>query len=147
MDVQENKRVVMEGYQMFRNGDITHLLERCHDDAVWIEPEAENVPFAGRYDGIAEIAGFFQALDLAVETVRFEPKDVVAEGDKVVVTGEGTWLCRQTGRSYDSPWVHVFTMRDGKVAKFQSFQDTAAAERAFRPEPPGQAAAGTPLHH
>lgn len=147
MNAQENKRIVMEGYQMFRNGDIPHLLERYHDDAVWIEPEAENVPFAGRHNGKAEIAQFFQTLDREAEALRFEPKDFIAEGDKVVVTGEATWLCRQTGRSYDSPWVHLFTLRDGKVATFQSLHDTAAAERAFRPEQPGQASAGAPLHH
>jgi ketosteroid isomerase-like protein len=34
MDAQENKRVVMEGYQMFQSGDIPQLLEHYHDDAL-----------------------------------------------------------------------------------------------------------------
>ncbi|MFC5459747.1 nuclear transport factor 2 family protein [Massilia niabensis] len=147
MDAQENKRIVMEGYRMFQAGDIPHLLERYHDDALWIEPDAENIPFAGKHQGKAEIARFFQQLDECAEALRFEPKEFIAEGDKVVVTGEATWLARNTGRSYDSPWVHVFTLRDGKVAHFQSFHDTAAGERAFRPEQAGQTAAGAPLHH
>jgi hypothetical protein len=29
--------------------------------------------------------------------------------------------------------VHIFTIRDGKVARFHQFNDTAAAERAYRP--------------
>lgn len=149
MDAQENKRLVMEGYQMYQKGDIPHLLERYHDDAVWIEPEVEHVPFAGQFHGKAEIARFFKSLDDAAQALRFEPKEFIAEGDKVVVTGEATWLVRQTGRTYDSPWVHVFTVRDGKVARFQDFHDTAAGERAYRPDQPGQAGAGTgaPLHH
>ena len=148
MNAQENKRVVMEGYQMFQNGDIPHLLERYHDDAVWIEPEAENVPFAGKHNGKAEIAQFFQTLDAEAQALRFEPRQFIAEGDTVVVTGEATWLAKHTGRSYDSPWVHVLTMRDGKVAQFQSYNDTAAGERAFRPDQPGQGAGvGAPLHH
>ena len=147
MDAQENKRIVMEGYRMFQSGDIPHLLERYHDDAVWIEPDAENIPFAGKHNGKAEIARFFQQLDECAQAVRFAPKEFIAEGDKVVVTGEATWLAKNTGRSYDSPWVHVFTLRDGKVARFESFHDTAAGERAFRPDQQGQAAAGTPLHH
>jgi len=147
MNAQENKRIVIEGYQLFQAGDIPHLLERYHDDALWIEPEAEYVPFAGRHNGKAEIAQFFQTLDAEAQALRFEPKEFIAEGDKVVVIGEATWLCKQTGRSYDSPWVHVFSLRDGKVARFESFQDTAAGERAFRPDQPGQAAAGAPMHH
>ena len=148
MDAQENKRLVMEGYRMFQSGDIPHLLERYHDDALWIEPEVENVPFAGRHNGKAEIARFFEQLNESAQAVRFEPKEFIAEGDKVVVTGEATWLARHTGRTYDSPWVHVFTLRDGKVALFQSYHDTAAGEKAFRPAQPGQAAGvGEPLHH
>jgi ketosteroid isomerase-like protein len=147
MNAQENKRLVMEGYQMFQNGDIPRLLERYHDDALWIEPDAEHVPFAGKHTGKAEIARFFQTLDQSVQALRFEPKDFIAEGDKVIVSGEATWLVRNTGRSFESPWVHIFTLRDGKVASFQSYQDTAAAERAFRPDQPGQTSAGVPLHH
>ena len=148
MDAQENKRLVMEGYQMFRNGDISQLLERYHDDALWIEPDAEHVPFAGKHNGKAAIARFFQQLNEQAEALRFEPKECIAEGDKVVVTGEATWLARSTGRSYDSPWVHVFTLRDGKVARFESYHDTAAGERAFRPEQVAQAGTtGAPLHH
>jgi len=147
MNAQDNKRIVTEGYQLFQAGDIPHLLERYHDDALWIEPDAEYVPFAGRHNGKEEIARFFRTLDAEAQALRFEPKEFIAEGDKVVVIGEATWLCKQTGRSYDSPWVHVFTLRDGKVARFESFQDTAAGERAFRPDQPGQAAAGAPMHH
>lgn len=149
MDAQENKRLVMEGYQMFQKGDIPHLLERYHDDAVWIEPESEHVPFSGRHNGKAEIARFFKSLDDAAQAIRFEPQEFVAEGDKVIVTGEATWLVRQTGRTYDSPWVHVFTLRDGKVARFQDYHDTAASDRAYRPDQPGQAGAGagSSLHH
>lgn len=63
------------------------------------------------------------------------------ENKRVVMEGY------QPGRTYDSPWVHVFPLRDGKVARFQDYHDTAAGERAYRPGLPGQAAAGAPLHH
>jgi len=147
MDAQENKRLVMEGYQMFQRGDIQQLLERYHDDALWIQPEVEHVPFSGPYTGKAEIAQFFKSLDEAMQALRFEPKEFIAEGDKVVVSGDASWLVKATGRSYDSPWVHVFTLRDGKISRFVNYQDTAAGERAFRPDQPGQAAAGMPMHH
>lgn len=147
MNTAENKQLVMEGYRLFQSGDIRSLMERYHDDAEWIGPESEFVPFAGRFHGKAGIAEFFTKLDANAQALRFEPQQVIAEGDKVVVTGEATWLAKPTGRSYDSPWVHVFTIRDGKVARFQSYLDTAAGEKAFRPDQPAQAAAAAPLHH
>ena len=65
MDVQENKRLVMEGYQMFKSGDIPRLLESYQDDALWIEPEVENVPLSGLHKGKTAIAQFFKELDNA----------------------------------------------------------------------------------
>ena len=147
MDAQENKRVVMEGYQMFQSGDIPQLLDRCHDDAAWIDPEVEHVSFSGAHQGKADIACYFKTLDEDAQALRFNPKEFIAEGDKVIVTGEATWLSRLTGRTYEGSWVHVFTMRDGKIARFENYFDTAAAERAFRPDQPGQAGAGAALHH
>jgi uncharacterized protein len=147
MDTQENKRVVMEGYQMFQSGDIPQVLARCHDDAAWIEPDVEHVSFSGAYQGKAGIARYFQILNEDAQVVRFAPREFIAEGDKVIVLGEGAWRSRLTGRTHEGPWVHVFTMRDGKIARFENYFDTAAAERAFRPDQPGPAETGAPLHH
>lgn len=147
MDIQESKKLVAEGYRLFQNGDIRNLLELYHDDAEWIGPESEFLPFSGSFHGKQGITQFFTKLDAAAQAVRFEIKQIIAEGDTVVVRGESTWLARATGRSYDNPWVHVLTLRDGKVAQLQSYYDTAPGERAFRPEQPGQASAAAPLHH
>ena len=147
MNTQENKQVVIEGYRDYQNGDIQNLLGRYHDDAEWCAPESELIPFSGNFHGKSGIAQFFGKLDAAVQTIRFEPQQFIAEGDKVVVTGEASWLAKPTGRTYDSPWVHVFTLRDGKVARFEAFYDTAASERAFQPGATGQQSAASELHH
>jgi ketosteroid isomerase-like protein len=102
------------------------LLDRYHEDAEWIAPESELVPFSGNFYGKSGIAQFFAKLDAAVQTIRFKTKQFIAEGD-TVVTGEGNWLAKPTGRHYDSVWVHVFTLRDGKVARFEGrFQEPTA---------------------
>jgi ketosteroid isomerase-like protein len=147
MSAAENKTLVMEGYRQFQSGDIAHLLERYHDDAEWTGPESDLTPFAGKFHGRQGIAQFFQKLGDSVQTIRFQPLTVVAEADQVVVTGEASWLVKSTGRRYDTAWVHVFTMRDGKVAAFQSYYDTAACEKAFQPGSGAQASAAAPLHH
>ncbi|SDE02124.1 hypothetical protein SAMN05428966_106379 [Massilia sp. PDC64] len=147
MDAQGNKQLVMEGYRLFQNGDIPGMLAYAHDDAAWIAPDAEAVPFAGSFHGKAEVGRFFSELLKAMQPTRFVIKDVIAENDKVVVLGEAMWLVRSTGRSYDSQWVHVFTMRDGKFIRVDSLYDTASAEHAFRPDRPDVMAAATALRH
>ena len=147
INTQQNKQVVAAGYRDFQGGNIQKLLERYHDDAEWSTPESDVVPFSGTFHGKSGIAQFFAKLNDAVQTIRFEPKQFIAEGDKVVVTGDASWLAKPTGRTYDSPWVHVLTLREGKVARFEAYYDTAASERAFQPGQPGQPSAATGLHH
>jgi uncharacterized protein len=146
MNAQENKQLVMQGYRLFQSGDIRKLMDLYHDDADWISPDSEYTPYAGSYHGKQGIGQFFAKLDAAVQPVLFEARQFIAEGDTVVVTGDATWIAKSTGRRFDNPWVHVFTMRDGKVARFQAYHDTAPGDRAFHPELAATAAA-VPLHH
>jgi ketosteroid isomerase-like protein len=147
MDAQQNKQRVQESYRLFQNGDIQGILERCHDDAEWLSPDSDVMPFAGSFHGKPGIAEFFSKLDATLQAVRFEPREFIAEGDKVVVLGQASWHAKPTGRRFDVPWVHVFTMRDGKVARFEAFTDTAAGERALRPDQAARPSAGSTLHH
>lgn len=143
MSSQDNKQLVMQGYQKFQNKDIAGLLELFTDDIEWIGAKAEELPFAGEYHGKNEVSQYFAQLDQAQEAQQFEPQQFIAEGDNVVVTGQARWTVKSTGQTYDNPWVHVFTIRDGKVARFQQYNDSAAAVKAFqpmmgRPQQPGQ---------
>lgn len=150
MTIQENKRLVMEAYELFKKGDIPALLERYRDDAEWIGPDSDIVPFSGNYHGKAGIAQFFRKLGETSQATRFEVKDCIAEGDKVVVIGEASWLVKATGRSYDIPWTHVITLRDGKLASFETIYDNTTAERAFGTDMGGQPVSreqGTQLPH
>lgn len=147
MDAQDDKQRILEGYRLFQNGDIGSLLALFHDDAEWIGPEASTVPFAGNFHGKGEVAQFFAKLGASVQPTRFVLKDVIAEGDKVVVTGEATWLVKSTGVSYDNPWVDVFTMRDGKAVRVEAYYDTSPAERAFGANQAGQAASPPEMRH
>jgi ketosteroid isomerase-like protein len=147
MNAQQNKQLVQEAYRLFQSGDIRGVIERCRDDVEWTSPESDFIPFAGAFHGRQGAADFFTRLEANVQAIRFEPREFIAEGDKVVVLGQATWHVKSTGRRFDTPWIHVFEMRDGKVARFEALADTAAGERAFRPEQGTQASASTQLHH
>ena len=146
MNAQENKQLVMQGYQLFQSGDIRKLMDLYHDDAEWISPDSEYTPYAGSYHGKQGIGQFFAKLDASVQTVYFQARQFIAEGDTVVVTGDATWIAKPTGRRFDNPWVHVFTMRDGKVSRFRAYHDTAPGDRAFHPEL-ASTTTSMPLHH
>lgn len=127
-----NTDIVRKGYEAFGSGDIEALLALFTDDIRWSVPEIENAPFAGSRQGKGSVAEFFKQLSEAEDITRFEPLEFIAQNDKVVVLGESAATVKDTGRSYETDWVHVFTVRDGQVAEFTEFFDNAAATRAFQ---------------
>jgi uncharacterized protein len=48
------------------------------------------------------------------------------------VIGHTTCRAIPTGRTYETDFVHLVRLRDGKVVRFQEFFDTWAAAEAFR---------------
>ncbi|MDB5963243.1 MAG: hypothetical protein JWP59_4537 [Massilia sp.] len=146
MDSSQNKQVVMQAYGMYGAGDIKGVLGLCADDVCWTSPDVEQVPFSGQYNGHYEVGEFFASLAGTMDTIQFTPRDFIAEGDKVVVTGSARWHVKTTGAEFGSDWVHVFTLRDGKVVRFEQYSDTAAAQAAFRAAPQAVRSA-TELRH
>jgi ketosteroid isomerase-like protein len=85
----------------------------------------------GTYHGLEEAGQFFSSLGDAQEPRQFEPKEFVAQGEKVVALGHYAWHVTSTGGEWESDFAHVFAVRDGKIARFQEYTDTAAIADAF----------------
>lgn len=132
MNEQENTGIVRQAYENFKNGDISALLDSFSEDIDWHLPEMENVPFSGKHKGREGATAFFQSLAEAQDALSFNPQEFIAQGDKVVVLGDYSWRAKATGREFGSDWAHVWTVRDGKLAGFKEYTDTAAASNAHR---------------
>ena len=67
------------------------------------------------------------------EEFSAEVDDFVAQDDRVVSFGSYAGTYRQTGRSMSAPFVHVWTVRDGRLSRFNIYTDTAKVLEALRP--------------
>ena len=126
-----NLDVIRRGYEAFGRGDINALLESFDEQIQWLTPGPSELPTSGRRTGRQAVAQFFTAVNDAFDIQRFEPKEFIAQGDRIVVLGSETARVKSTGRVLDLDWVHVFAMRNGKVVAFQEFFDTAAVVAAM----------------
>jgi ketosteroid isomerase-like protein len=128
----QNTKIVKDAYDAFGRGDVQTLLGYFDDAILWkpVHGAAGHVPTAGERRGTAAVGEFFKIVKEQVTFLRFEPKDFVAEGDKVVAIGHYAAQV-PTGRGFDSDFVMVFTLRDGKVVQFQEFSDSAAINAAY----------------
>lgn len=132
MSETNNVEIVKQGYEKFGSGDIEGLLNLFSDDISWKSPTIEGAPFTGERNGREDVADFFASLNESEEFSNFEPTEFIAKDDKVVVLGKSAGTIKTTGRNFETEWVHIFTVKDGKVTAFLEFFDTAAAGRAYQ---------------
>jgi len=148
MTTQENKQLAINGYQMFLKGNIQGVIDMCADDIEWTSADLPNIPFTGAFHGKAGVMDFFQKLGAMVEFLDYQPQTFIADDEKVAVSGVSTVRVRATGATYDDIWVHIFTMKNGKMVRFEQFHNTAAAVAAFMPTMASAAMqTQTPAHH
>ena len=123
MSAQKNVQIVKDAYAAFGRGDIQGLLALFAEDIEWITP-GEGLPLAGTYRGHAAVADFFQKVSEVMELSFWEPREFVAEGDRVLVVGVESGRIKATNRMFEGHWVMAFTVRNGKVTNVREYVDT-----------------------
>ena len=131
MATQSNVEVVQQAYAAFGAGDLQKLLGLMTADVVWEFPASPVIPWAGTFKGPSDVARFFAAIMEHSEAQAFEPLHFVASEDRVVALGRERFRVKSTGRTWECQWAHAMTVRDGKIASFREYTDTAAMAGAF----------------
>ncbi len=135
MSAEENTRLVQSAYEAFGRGDIAALAELIADDIEWTNPgDPGDNPNAGTFTGKEAVLGWFSGLAASRDYTTFEPREFIAQNDKVVCLVYAEATVRDTSRVFVNHEAQVWTLRDGKVARFQNYLDTAAADAAHRVE-------------
>jgi ketosteroid isomerase-like protein len=115
-------------YAAFATGDINAVLAAFAEDIVWTTPDT--LPFGGTYRGRGGVGEFFSHLGENYSELRVEPDSYVTTGNQVVVLGHHRGRS-VSGNSFEMPFAHAWTMKDGKAATFTEFFDTAKMQVAL----------------
>lgn len=127
-----NIEVVRQMYAAFDRRDMFAVLDMLSPDIEWGEPENPYNPAGGTRRGHQ---GFLEWIAIGRRTediLVLEARKMLVDGDSVAVVGYMKCRAKATGKVYESDFVHLVTVRGGKVTKFQEFFDTYAAGEAFR---------------
>jgi ketosteroid isomerase-like protein len=127
---QENVNLIRTGYEAFKAGDILAVLNLLHPDLEI--RQSKELPWGGEYHGQGA-ATFFSRLKQHVDS-RMDPDIFIDAGDSVVAVGRSRGRVHATGQELDVSAVHVWTVRDGKAARFEAYIDTPATLRLLAPE-------------
>ena len=126
--------VVKAAYAAFGRGDVPAIVALCDDKLDWQFNGGTRVPYSGRF-GKADVADWFGAVAEHDDVQVFEPREFIAGGEHVTVIGWERCAARPSGRRFECPWVHVFTVKHGKVTRFWGIYDTEASSSARGAQP------------
>jgi ketosteroid isomerase-like protein len=131
---EENVSIVKQLYDAFGRSDISSVLYIFADDAVAHGPAPAGVlPWGGIHHGRQGVAELLKALGESLEDEQFELHEFIAQRNKVVVPGYAKGHAKPTGRPYEIKFVHIWSVRNGKISELHVYNDTAALVEALRP--------------
>jgi ketosteroid isomerase-like protein len=102
--------VVKRAYQAFGRNDIEAVLECIAPTVDWRVVGPASLPFPTQCRTRQEVGQFFKQLAADGEITVFEPREMLSE----------------TGKPFESEWVHICTVKDGLLTRWIEFFDTAA---------------------
>lgn len=128
-----NITLVQSLYAAFGRGDIGTIVAAALPDTVWhVHGRTKDHPALGVQKGPQGVEAFFRIVAETQDVTAFTPREFYAADDKVFVRGHYAWTIRKTGKPVSSDWLHMFTIRDGKLAGFDEYTDTAQFAEALR---------------
>jgi ketosteroid isomerase-like protein len=122
-------------YAAIRAGDADALRQAATPDLhITYRGRPGLLPWAGHWEGVERAMAFFALVAEHLEVLEVTPLRRIAGGDTVVVILAGRWRARRTGRDVAAEVVNLFTLREGRVARYEVFHDTAALWEALNDE-------------
>lgn len=122
----ENIAIIREGLEALNSGDEQRML-------AFVDPEFETVvppqlsAEPDTYRGHEGVRRYFRLFDEVMEGVHFEAERLWEAGEHVVALVRLTARGRQTGFRVEQRIAQVWTVRDGRALRAQTFPELAEA--------------------
>jgi ketosteroid isomerase-like protein len=127
-----NSELVESFYAKLQAGEIDAVLALLSPDFELVYSGPSIIPSAGTWKGHEGFRNWAQAAlrgHLPPEALNFE--EFIVQGDKVVVPGHVVLRVKTTGKTCETDFLHLFTLRDGKLVSWRDFFDTFAVAAAY----------------
>jgi len=120
---EQNVEFVKGVYGAFDRGDVPAVLGAFAEDIEWVE--ADGMPYGGVYRGPEAVAqNVFGPITEDVDGFALVREEFIASDGTVAAVVRYTGTGKATGKTLDVPAVHVWEIRDGKLARFRQYIDT-----------------------
>ena len=126
-----NVDLVKEAYSHFATGNVPAVLAIFDPAIEW--NECKGMPFM-KDDSVlvgheAVVTKVFMNLPVYFDGFNIAVTEIFGADDKVVMVGYYQGINKATGNTFKANATHVWTVKDGKLAKFFQAVDTVAVTR------------------
>ncbi|MBA3043109.1 MAG: nuclear transport factor 2 family protein [Alphaproteobacteria bacterium] len=123
--------VVRAVYRAYAARDLAAIQALYHPDCEIYQSAL--LPWGGELRGRAGLQQFFIRLTSTIDT-EIVDEQLFEAGDRVVSIGRTRGKALATGRQFELPAVHVYTVREGTICRYEAYVDTPAMLSACTPD-------------
>jgi ketosteroid isomerase-like protein len=109
-------------YGAFAKGDVAAVLGAMDDRIEWREPES--LPYEDQVGPQAVAENIFARVLQDVNEFSVTPQEFIDGDEAIACTGTYSGRGARTGLSFNTPFVHVWKFRNGKIVYFRTYTDT-----------------------
>lgn len=129
----KNKEIVEELYRCFRQQDVDRFTELCSPSVIW--QQNQGFPGEGTHQGPMSVLNkVYRAFNNEWKRWAFVVDRVLDAGDDIVVLGYFAGVWRDSGETFRLPASHIYSIRNGKVVKFQQYTGDQRPSKSARKE-------------
>lgn len=119
----EHEELIRGVYEAYARRDVAAALAHFSTEVEFVQTDL--LPWGGSYQGIEGAKASLGKLLAHVDSL-VEVEEVISAGDHVVVIARTRGTARASGKAFDIRAVHVWTVRDGSIRRFEAYIDTPA---------------------
>lgn len=109
-------------YDAFAKGDVAAVLGAMDERIEWREPDS--LPYEDQVGPQAVAENIFARVVQDVHEFTVTPEEFIDGDDAIACAGRYSGRGAKTGLSFNTPFVHVWKFREGKIVYFRTYTDT-----------------------
>ncbi|MBK3632855.1 nuclear transport factor 2 family protein [Streptomyces sp. MBT97] len=131
MTAESPAQTVQRLFPLLAEGKSAEAAALFADSVSFSIPHPPGIPWVPEVHSADGMRTFFELLGMHVRAKEFDLRQVIAEGDDVVLLGRMVSEVRKTGRDIDTAFALHTTVENGRITRYHLYEDTHAVARAY----------------
>ncbi|MFI9170198.1 nuclear transport factor 2 family protein [Streptomyces lincolnensis] len=131
MTAESPAQIVQSLFPLLAEGKTGEAAALFADSVSFSIPHPPGIPWIPEVDSAEGMRTFFDLLRTHVQSKEFDLRQVIADGDDVVLIGRLVSEVRKTGRDIDTAFALHATVEGGRITRYHLYEDSYAVAQAY----------------